>query len=55
MALADICGINKIVNFNKADESDKLDHEIDQYSHNFFNNMSLARALFVNVSIKMNF
>lgn len=46
MALADICGINKICNFTKTDENENLDHEIQQYSQNLFNNMELARVPF---------
>lgn len=50
MALADVCGINKICNFTKTDESENLDHEIHQYSQNLYNNMELARVPFADVS-----
>ncbi|XP_034945832.1 proteasome subunit beta type-5 [Chelonus insularis] len=42
MALAEVCGINSIVNFNHSKEYDLLNNGIPNYVHNFTNNVSLA-------------
>lgn len=42
MALLDVCGINSIVNFNSPQVKDDLENEVETYSRNFSNNLSLA-------------
>lgn len=50
MALAEVCGLNNIVNFNSFNENNQLQHEIESYSRNFGNNLSLAVPPYANVS-----
>ncbi|XP_014296261.1 proteasome subunit beta type-5 [Microplitis mediator] len=42
MALVDVCGINSIINLNSSKENNKLRSEINNYTYNFTNNLSLA-------------
>jgi len=51
MALAEVCGINSVVDFSYSREN-KIDDEIERYTKNFTNNLQLAVPPFVNVSIR---
>lgn len=52
MALAEVCGINSLVNnnFNYAKEKNKFSGEIEAYTGNFTNNLQLSMPPFTNVS-----
>jgi len=53
MALAEVCGINSVVDFSYSREN-KIDDEIEGYTKNFTNNLQLAVPPFVNVSVREN-
>ncbi|XP_011309100.1 proteasome subunit beta type-5 [Fopius arisanus] len=48
MALAEVCGLNNYVNFTSFDDKNQLQNEIDSYSRNFGNNLSLAVPPYAN-------
>lgn len=52
MALAEVCGINSIINFNKNRETDGI-NDYDNFS-NFINNAELAVPPYPNVSTIKN-
>ncbi|XP_003700810.1 proteasome beta5 subunit [Megachile rotundata] len=48
MALAEVCGLDKFVNFNAVREKDQFSQEIEAYSRNFVNNAQLAVPPYLN-------
>ncbi|XP_063990020.1 proteasome subunit beta type-5 [Diachasmimorpha longicaudata] len=48
MALAEVCGLNNFVDFNTFNENDHLQADIESYSRNFGNNLSLAVPPYAN-------
>ncbi|XP_015602055.1 proteasome subunit beta type-5 [Cephus cinctus] len=48
MALAELCGINSIVDFKRLNENAPFSSEIEAYSRNFSNNLQLAVPPFTN-------
>ncbi|XP_014488439.1 PREDICTED: proteasome subunit beta type-5 [Dinoponera quadriceps] len=48
MALAEVCSINSLIDFNFSQDKDKFSGEIEGYTENFSNNLRLSVPPFVN-------